>query len=359
MLVVAAESLAGSTPGRKVAAAGAARLPAALAFSEAKGIGLIDVDGKTRILVKGEHLSEPAWSPGGSLVAFDSPDGISVANQHGVSHVAGRLVGLTGALWSSAGTRLAAVRVSPSRTTARLFVFSPAGGALRLLSTSIQPDIVGDCVYAWSPDSRQIVFESAAGVSAVDARNGRTRFVVPGARAPAWSADGRLLAYVRGGYLMTRSSQGVERRLVRASAIDTPAWSPDGARLAFERQRGDHFDLYVVNAGGTSPHRIGKGLMSDAVWSPDGQRLSYLSEIDGRMIFLDPTTGRQITSSTNFLDDAGQWSADSSLVATSFSCSGMGCPDAPVSGIVVIDGRTGKARQLTKQGTEPSWQPHR
>ena len=71
-------------------------------------------------------------------------------------------------------------------------------------------------------------------------------------RDPAWSPDGRTIAFVsdRSGngdiYTMRRDSTDV-RRLTRAAEPDSgPAWSPDGRSLAFE----SNADIYVVSADG-------------------------------------------------------------------------------------------------------------
>ena len=63
-----------------------------------------------------------------------------------------------------------------------------------------------------------------------------------------------------------------------------PAWSPDGRRIAFERD-GDHpsAEIYVMNANGTHQHRLtgNPSVNGPPAWSPDGQRIAFDSNRQG------------------------------------------------------------------------------
>ena len=79
----------------------------------------------------------------------------------------------------------------------------------------------------------------------------------------------------------------VPARRVLAShqeSVDTPAWSPDGRRLAFARKflsaRGDLMsDLYVLDLDGSQPRRLtqaGRNQMAlNPSWSPDGRAIAF------------------------------------------------------------------------------------
>ena len=44
-----------------------------------------------------------------------------------------------------------------------------------------------------------------------------------------------------------------QTRLTNNTEFDNyPAWSPDGTKIAFESQRLDNVDIYVMNANGTA-----------------------------------------------------------------------------------------------------------
>ena len=104
------------------------------------------------------------------------------------------------------------------------------------------------------------------------------------AGSPAWSPNGREIAYVAGGYLRTQSpASGRQRRLMpvgdRFSA--GPQWSPRGDRLALmldSLTRGTT-RLVVVDRSGRNRRLIERNALPFQVpqWSPDGRRIAYLA----------------------------------------------------------------------------------
>ena len=58
-----------------------------------------------------------------------------------------------------------------------------------------------------------------------------------------------------------------------------PAWSPDGRRLAFVRASGGHAHLFTADADGTRAQQITEGPGDDdaPAWSPDGGRIVFCS----------------------------------------------------------------------------------
>src|SRR5919206_2205315 len=90
-----------------------------------------------------------------------------------------------------------------------------------------------------------------------------------GAAAPAWSPDGRKIAFTIGAratstpaddpgkiYVMKRN--GTARRNLTRTAVgnSAPAWSPDGRRIAFARQSGTSSEIYVMNADGSGQKKL-------------------------------------------------------------------------------------------------------
>jgi Tol biopolymer transport system component len=100
----------------------------------------------------------------------------------------------------------------------------------------------------------------------VNADGGGLRNLTPkpvGAYAePAWSPDGRKIAFVshRDGnsdvYVMNTDGSG-QRSLTRNPAFDAdPAWSPDGRKLAFVGKRDGSYGVHVMNADGSGQRRL-------------------------------------------------------------------------------------------------------
>jgi Tol biopolymer transport system component len=58
---------------------------------------------------------------------------------------------------------------------------------------------------------------------------------------------------------------------------DRPIVSPDGKRVAFSADRGDGYDLYVINADGTGEVRLTRDTVSEGKprWSADGGQLTF------------------------------------------------------------------------------------
>ena len=102
---------------------------------------------------------------------------------------------------------------------------------------------------------------------------------------PAWSPDGRHLAFIsnRTGALKlwTMAADGSDPRQLTTGVDedDAPAWSPDGRRIAYVSMRGGDAEIFVVNADGTAPRRLTTSPGDDIhpQWSPDGRRLLFKS----------------------------------------------------------------------------------
>jgi TolB protein len=188
---------------------------------------------------------------------------------------------------------------------------------------------------------------------------------------PAWSPDGRSLAYVSYRQERTplifiahvfegRSVPNVtgERNNHQAFA---PTWSPDGKRIAFASNRSGNMDIWAANADGSSPRRLTSGAAQDTapVWSPTGQEIAFTSNRTGSpQIWLMDSEGlnvRRLTTVGNY-NDAPSWnpSKQYSEIAYTARLEGGGFD------IAVIDLGTRQVRQVTQgRGSceYPSWAP--
>lgn len=98
---------------------------------------------------------------------------------------------------------------------------------------------------------------------------------------PAFSPDGRTIAFVRAGDLYSVRPDGSgQRQLTSGAPLDSaPIVSPDGKRVVFERRasEGSAADLYSVRALGGGLHALTSGSADDhqADFSPDGRAIVF------------------------------------------------------------------------------------
>lgn len=146
---------------------------------------------------------------------------------------------------------------------------------------------------AWSPDGKKLAYVSFESQKAVvwvqDLFSGERRMLANfrgSNSAPAWSPDGKRLALTLSQdglaqvYTMPASG-GTPVRLTSSNAIDTEAvFSPDGNHVYFVSDRGGGPQIYRVAAGGSNDvERVtyaGSYNISPAI-SPDGKLLAYIS----------------------------------------------------------------------------------
>jgi TolB protein len=94
-------------------------------------------------------------------------------------------------------------------------------------------------------------------------------------RSPAWSPDGRRLAFDAGTRLAVMRSDGTRFRLLRQHTSDDgePAWSPGGDRLVFSGSdaAGGTAELYVLHLASGRVGRLTTGGGRSPAWSSRGR----------------------------------------------------------------------------------------
>ena len=94
-----------------------------------------------------------------------------------------------------------------------------------------------------------------------------------------------------------------------------PAWSPDGRFIAYTSNQTGNFDIWVQPIGGGRAVQVTNDPALDwqPAWSPDGNTLAFRSERRGGGIFLVPALGGRERQVAPF-GHVPQWSADGAKV---------------------------------------------
>jgi len=188
---------------------------------------------------------------------------------------------------------------------------------------------------AISPDGETIAFRSGrdgGGLFLMGLTGESVRRLTTAGYEPAWSPDGRFLAYatepVRDPYSRESISElwtvevatGKRARLLPGDAVQ-PTWSPRGDRIAYWVNTEGQRDIWTVPAGGGKPVPVTEDAPTDwsPEWSPDGEWLYFSSDRGGSMdlwrIAIDAASGRgrsepeRVTSGVRSLG-AARFSAD-------------------------------------------------
>jgi Tol biopolymer transport system component len=244
----------------------------------------------------------PAWSPDGRRIAFaracsrSQPGGdldlyVVGADGTGLRRLVHTRTNEEWPTWSPDGSKIAFVSGEPQwvkpgqrgDAAAELWVVGANGRGLKRLTRNA----VRDAAPAWSPDGRSIAFTSNRGgrngIWIVPARGGTAQALRLAGGEPAWSPDGTQLAFAhrRPGLsretvdLYVADADGSGIRCLTHEPVGVvshhPSWSPDGRSIVYTSNRGGaHPSLWVIGANGQNTRQLTRAPMEDA--DPDWYR---------------------------------------------------------------------------------------
>jgi Tol biopolymer transport system component len=240
----------------------------ALWQSQEGGFGVVvaDADGSEPVLVSEEVDASPvaqeqvSWSPDSQRLAFSGmSDGRKSlftvnADGSGLQAITDGSVDATYPAWSPGGSVIAfRGRLSTDQSTNGIYVVDTDGQSQRMIHPT--PGFGRDqSPPVWSPDGRRLIFDAPAAsgsghdivrIEVEDARSEAVAADTLDECCPTWAPDGSQIAFLRGDYpnlgptgaweydLIVADPDGSDPRLIQGPKLEpgTPSWSPDGRKV--------------------------------------------------------------------------------------------------------------------------------
>lgn len=198
------------------------------------------------------------------------------------------------------GRRMVAVEMGLNHS--ELVLLNGVGERTDQLTNNLSPNRVQDSAWArspaWSPDGRSIAFVADLGrwdlsIWRIPAEGGQAELIhgfplgSGGGDTPTWSPDGTKIAFTgtRGtatqifvADLLTGNSTQITNM---ADGAYDPSWSPAGDHIAFVVREGQEHNIWVAAPDGSGARKLlGSGLNRAPTWSADGELLIYLGQDD-------------------------------------------------------------------------------
>jgi dipeptidyl aminopeptidase/acylaminoacyl peptidase len=296
-------------------------------------VWMVSWDGREQIRLTStpENESRPRWSPDGKYLSFVSSrqdaKGGQVWLMNRLGGEAAKLTDVKGGVsdyaWSPDATRLVLVVKDPDPRVAEA---EAAQEKAKEGPAKTPKPIVVDR-YRFKADGDGFLRGERSHLYLFSLEAKKAEVLTPGAfdeSAPAWSPDGRQLAFIRRHgngdvdkapnrdlFLIDASVGAQPRRLTTTTAEESGrlSWSPDGRWIAY--QLGDELKysaydqdrLAVIPSGGGEPRTLTDSLdrpIGEALWSADSRALTFVVVDDrARYVARVPATGGAIEKLTD------------------------------------------------------------